>query len=171
MTYLQKVRAGVVLMLLTLVAIPSALAHAADKLPVNPTDTLASVRVSASVVQLAIGALIPVAVALLTHVNTSALTKGLLDLVLNAVSALIVQSQLADGSAVFEKSAIIVWFVGLVGSVVGYYKIWKPAKVTSSLVPVKTVDPVTKAPTLVYVPGKLANVGRKSAYLPERLAA
>lgn len=171
MTYLQKVRACVVLILLTFVAFPSALAHAADTVPVNPSDTLASVRVSASIVQLAIGALIPVIVAVLTHVNTSALTKGVLDIVLNAISALIVQSQLADGSAVFEKSAIIVWFVGLVGSLIGYYKIWKPAKVTSSLVPLKTVDPVTKAPLLTYVPGKLANVGRKSAYLPDRLAA
>lgn len=159
METLIKVRVYVALSLLTFAALSST----AFATPINGADTLASVRLSATVVQAIVSAFLPLLVGLLTHVKDSAFVKGALQLILNAVSAFVVQATLADGSAVVSKSTVMVFLVGVATSLVAYYNAWKPAGVTSSLTPVKTIDPQTQLASVSYVPGSLSTKGLRTA--------
>lgn len=117
-----------------------------------PDDTLASIRLSVLAVQALIATLIPVITGFVTKYLSR--LKGVVTLVLNAVGALIVQSQLADGSAVISQQSAIVALLGLVQSVAVYLAIWKPLGVTSSDRLVKSGDG-----KIVAVPGRLAGGG------------
>lgn len=162
MKQLSKLRWYVAMFLVTFAALTST-AFAADTVPVNGSDTLASVRLSAIVVQAIVSALLPLLVGLLTHVRDSAFLKGALQLILNAVSAFVVQATLADGSAVVSKNTVMVFLVGVGTSLVAYYNAWKPAGATSSLRPVQTIDPTTQLSTVAYVPGSLSDRGLRRA--------
>lgn len=127
-----------------------------DDAPVNLTDTAATLRVSALFIQAVVSVFIPLIVGLVTNIRDSPKVKGLIELVVGAVSALIVQATVADGSAVFSEQTFLVWLVGLGASVVAYAKAWKPANLTSSAVAVP--DP-SKPGQVVNIPGRLSGVG------------
>lgn len=124
--------------------------------PVVQTDTLASVRLSATVVMAIVSVFLPLLVGLVTTIKTHPLTKGLLEIVLAAVAAMIVQWKLADGTAIISEQTFVVWLIGLAASLVAYYKAWKPARITSSAVLVPGANN-----TVIAQPGKLASVGIK----------
>lgn len=149
---LQLLWRFVVLLVLTIIAFPSiAFATAA---PINPTDTLASVRLSAITVQAIVSVFLPLIVGFVTNIRDSAFVKGLLQLVLNAVSAFIVQTTLVDGSVAFSKQTVMVFLVGTATSLVAYYNVWKSKGITSSGVPVRQIDG-----TVMIVPGSLSKSG------------
>lgn len=154
LTYL---RAWLVLTVLWFTAF-SAVAYAADTLPVNPTDTLASVRLSAITMTFVVGSIVPLIVGFVTNIRDHAFLKGVLMLLLNAVNAVIAQATLADGSAVFSKSLLVPFIVGAAASVIAYYNAWKPLHATSSAVPVRQSDG-----TVVAVPGNLSTAGLRKA--------
>lgn len=153
----SKFRAYLILVFATFFALHT-VASAADVLPVSPTDTLASVRISATVVQAIVSVFLPLVVGFVTSIKDSAFLKGILQLVLNAVSAFIVQYTLLDGSVVFSKSTVMVFLVGTATSLVSYYNIWKTRGLTSSLVTVKQADG-----SVAHVPGQLSSVGLRKA--------
>lgn len=134
----------------TLLSVAPVFADSGD-VPVNLTDTAASLRVSALAVNALVSIFIPLLVGLATKWSTKPLVRGLLDLVIGAVSALIVQATVADGSAVLSAETFLVWLVGLGASAVAYMKAWKPAGLTSS--PVVVPGPV--AGSTMTIPGKL----------------
>lgn len=162
MKLLTLLRAWLALMALAFVALTT-FAFAADTVPVNPGDTLASVRLSATTMSFIVGAVIPLIVGFVTNVKDHAFFKGFLMLIFNALNAFITQATLADGSAVFEKATVMLFLVGTATSLVAYYNAWKPLKATSSLVPVRQLDVTTGTVTLLHVPGALSTVGLRKA--------
>lgn len=134
---------------------PSLVSAAGIAEPINGGDTVASLRVSALFVQAIVAVFIPILVGLVTNVNDQPKIKGALEIVVTAVSALIVQATLADGSAVFTEQTVLVWLVGLGASLVAYAKVWKPAGITSSAVQL----PGSAPGRVVSVPGKLSGLG------------
>lgn len=157
MKLLTLLRAWLALTALCFAALTT-LAYAADTVPVNGSDTLASVRLSATTMSFLIGAVVPLVVGFVTNIRDHAFAKGFLMLVLNAVNALITQATLADGSAVFSKALVMLFLVGTATSLVAYYNAWKPLKATSSGIPVRQPDG-----TLVVVPGALSRSGIRKA--------
>lgn len=157
MKLLTLSRAWLTVAVLAFFAMP-AVTYAADALPVNPTDTLASVRLSAVTMSFIVGAVLPLIVGLFTNVRDSAFFKGAALLVLNALAAFITQATLADGSAVFSKAAVMLFVVGTATSLVAYYNAWKPLKATSSAIPVRQVDG-----TVITMPGNLSTSGLRKA--------
>lgn len=135
-----------------LLAVPGAI-HA-DGLdptqPVDPGDTLASVRVSQWAVQFLIGTLIPILVGIVTKYGDT--WKGIALVVLSTASALISQAVVEDGSAVFSPQTLMLAGVAFIQAVASYYGFWRERGITSS--GVRQLDGTI-------VPGKLANVGRK----------
>lgn len=166
MTYLRKLLAIALAVFATILLLPS-IVFADDVQPINPTDTLASVRLSAVMVMFITGAIMPLVVGFVTNVRDHPLVKGILQLILNAVAALIVQTTLVDGSVAFSKQTVLVWAAGTAASVVAYYTAWRPAQLTSSLVPTRGVglgDGVVLAADIpAYVPGKLSTTGLRQA--------
>jgi hypothetical protein len=134
--------------------------HLAEQ-AVNPTDTLASVRLSAITVSMITGTLIPLVVGFLTNIKNSPFLKGCLQILLNGISALIIQATLVDGSAVFTKQTLVVWLTGLATALIAYYNLWKTKGITSSMV---NRDVVEDGKLFVEsTPGKLSSVGFKIA--------
>lgn len=159
MTPLRKLLIYLAGVLATFALFPS-VAFADDAQPINPTDTLASVRLSAVVVQAIVAVFLPLIVGFVTTLADSSLFKGLLQLVLNAISAFIVQYTMIDGSVVFSKQTVVVFAVGCLSSMVAYYNVWKAKGITSSLVTTTVTSDPTLGTTVVYAPGVLAGVGR-----------
>lgn len=87
---------------------------------------------SALTVTLFVSLFIPIVTGLLTKYSLSSGVKGLITLLLNAVSALIASATLADGTAVFSKSTFIAWVLALAISVATYAGVYKPLNITSS---------------------------------------
>lgn len=155
---LSKLKAYLLCMLATFAVLHST-AFAYGIAPVNPNDTLASVRISAVLVQGIIGIFLPLVVGFVTTLKDSSFTKGMLQLVLNAISSFIVQYTMLDGSVVFSKSTFFVFLTGCASSIVFYFNAWRGKGLTSSLF-TKKVTAADGSVTHVVVPGKLALVGR-----------
>lgn len=144
--------------ILAILAVPSPVFAQSDP-PLDPAgpvaldDTMASVRLSALVVTMLVGTVIPVLVGLLSRWNSK--HKGALMIVLNVATALITTATLADGTAVFSQQMLITVVPGLVTSLATYYGILKPNGITSSAVPIPGSEPGT----VTLVPGVLAEKG------------
>lgn len=95
-------------------------------------NSVSEIQISALSIQLLIGLFIPLVVGLATKYTTSSGFKALLMLVLNAVQTLIVQSTMADGTAIISKATFIQWLMALVISVSMYAGVYKPLNLTSS---------------------------------------
>jgi len=115
-----------------------------------------TIVISATGITMVVGLFIPLLNGLLTKLNTTPFKKGLLTLVLNGISAFVISSIAADGTAVISWNTFFAWFVGFIASIASYAGIWKPAHLTSSYV--KVPEPNG---TVSSVPGKLASVGVK----------
>ena len=126
--------------------------QAAAPPPVNvdTTDT-STVAIAAPVVTLIVSLLIPLVNGFFTTITTSSKVKAYATILLNAVSALITNGILSDGSAVFSSETLYTWVLGTVVSVVSYAGLYKPLDLTSSAV---------RGPAGDMVPGRLASVGR-----------
>lgn len=118
----------------------AAIASAPPPVDVDTTE-VSTVVVAAPIVTLIVSALIPLLVGLLTKATWSPVVKAVMMIVLNAVSAFVTTSMLADGTAAFSSEAFWTWLVGVIVSAVSYVVAYKPNGVTSN------------------VGGKLANVG------------
>ena len=110
------------------------LAHAEDGAPppvnVDTTDA-ATMAVAAPIVTLIVSALIPLLVGLLTKSTWSSNIKAVLMIVLNAISAFVMTSTLADGTATFSSTAFWTWLVGVIVSAVAYVVGYVPNNLTS----------------------------------------
>lgn len=95
-------------------------------------NSLERVQLSALTVQIIIATIIPLVVGLVTRYTTSSGFKALMMLVLNAVQTLIVQSTMADGQAIIDKSTFIQWVLTLLTSIGLYAGVYKPINLTSS---------------------------------------
>lgn len=101
-------------------------------MPVDPTDTAAALSLSALTVTMVISLFIPIVNGIITKATLSSWVKGLLTLILNAVSAAVVTATVADGTAVFSEQTLIATLLGLAISVATYVGVYKPAGLTSS---------------------------------------
>lgn len=165
----KSLLAGVVLLIIGLLLVGGgvSIAHAAPPAdpvgPIKPEDTLASIRLSASLVAALVGTVLPLINGFLTKLSTSSAIKGVLAIVLSAVNALITTAVLADGTAVISQQTALVALLSLVVSVATYVNLWRPLHLTSSPVTIAVNpgnNPSIPAPSAVAViPGKLANVG------------
>lgn len=160
---MRKVVAVLTALLTALVFIPSAtfaLSPDPDP-PVDPAgpidlgDTVGSIRVSAQLVTLIVGAFVPLLAGFLTTWKSK--HAGALMILLNIANSAIVTAILADGTAVFSQQMIVNIVPGVVGSLGAYYGILKPRGVTSSPVSV----PGPKPGEVVMVPGMLNRYGIK----------
>lgn len=112
-----------------------------------------SLELSATTVAFVVATLIPIAVGLLSRLESR--YKGPLMILLNAVNALVTNAVLEDGTAVVSQSMLTTFVTGLIGSLAMYYGVWKPLGVTSSAVQVPGSSPgETKS-----IPGKLSDKG------------
>lgn len=95
-------------------------------------NSVSEIQISALSVQLLIGLFIPMVVGLATKYGTSSGFKAVLMLVLNAVQTLIVQTTMADGTAIVSKETFIQWLMALMVSIGMYAGVYKPLDITSS---------------------------------------
>jgi hypothetical protein len=96
----------------------------------KPALTLDAVTVT-----IVVSAVLPILTGLITRITLPSWAKGLITLLLNAITALIVANRASDGSATFSKDTLILAAVGFVVSVATYAGILKPAGVSSSSSP------------------------------------
>lgn len=100
-----------------------------------------NIQLKSWIVMIVAGSVIPLVTAFLTKVNAHSLLKGMITVVLTAVTALIAQATVNDGIAVISKQAVILWFVGLAQAEVAYYAAWKPANAPANLAPTFGLGP------------------------------
>lgn len=103
----------------------------AQEASVPGTETAAFV-ISAPVVVVILGTVVPLVTGLLTKYTLSPGIKGLITVLLNAVVAAITTAIVADGSAVFSNQTLLTFVLGLVSSTAAYYNVWKPNGLTSN---------------------------------------
>ena len=125
----------------------------------DPSNTLGTIRLSATVMQIVIGIILPLVVGGVTNFKDHPLIKGGLQIALSAVSAVIVQWTMVDGSLVFSRQTFVIWTIGLATSLVAYVNAWKPAGLTSSAIQVPGPTPGT----VISIPGKLSEIGLRRA--------
>lgn len=119
-----------------ILATPSIAAAQAD---IQPTDTVASLELSALTVTAVVSLFIPIVVGLITKADLNTLWKGAINIVLSAVNAAIVTATVADGTAVFSKETLIAAFFGMVVSLATYLQVYKPLDTNSKLLPTKGI--------------------------------
>lgn len=101
--------------------------------PVDPGNTLASVHLSAVVVTLLVGTVIPLVSGLISKANSK--WTGLATIILNAITALVVTATLSDGTAVFSQQSLLTAFSGIASSIAIYYSVWKPNNLHNNVTP------------------------------------
>lgn len=101
--------------------------------PVTPENTLASVQISAAVVTILVGTVIPVVSGFISKADSK--FTGIATIVLNAISSVLVTSMMADGTAVISQQTFITFVTGLIGSLAMYYQVWRPLNITNKITP------------------------------------
>lgn len=96
-----------------------------------------SLELNASLVTMIVAYLIPLLTGLITKIDTTAMWKGLVTLVLNLVSAAIVTATVADGTAVWSTETLLTALGGFAVSIVSYLGLFKPVAINGKLVPDK----------------------------------
>ena len=96
--------------------------------------------ISAPAVTLIAAIVIPLLNGVLTKATWSSWVKGLVTLILNGVVALFTTGRLADGTAVFGEQMLFTWFLGFATSMLTYLGVYRPARITSSVVEVNGVE-------------------------------
>lgn len=91
--------------------------------------------VSALVVSIILGTVLPIVVGIVTKINAPSKLKGALLTALNALQAWIVSAVALDGSAVFTKDSALLFALGMVTSLATYYGVYKPNDVPLKLAP------------------------------------
>jgi hypothetical protein len=124
------------------------------------------ITINAVLVTAITGALIPIAVGLVTHSKASSRFKSLLSVVLNAIQALIVSSVISDGSALISKDTLILWVMGVVTSTATYIGVWKPTELIKVLLPNFGLGGPTAAPEAVSAPSETPPVDSVRSDLP-----
>lgn len=137
--------------------------HFIQEATVAPSDTLAQVRLSVVMVTMITGAVMPLLVGLVTNIRDSSFVKGVLQLVLNTVSAFILQATMVDGSVAFSKQTAVVALVGMITSMVAYYNVWKAKGITSSAFMKLVPNPQEGSEKQVLARGKLSDTGLRPA--------
>lgn len=100
--------------------------------PVKLDDTIASLQLSATLVNAVINGFIPIVTGLLSR-STWRL-KGLITLALSTIASMVVTGTMADGTAIISQQAALNAVVGFLVAVASYVSIWRPARVTSSVI-------------------------------------
>jgi hypothetical protein len=116
----------------TLVMIAGSVASAADLVT---EDTAAQIKISALIVAVVAGYVIPIITSLLTHVDATAGIKQFVTALLSAVSAFLTSVTLADGSAVFSYETLLFAVLGFISAQVAYVGFWKPHALNTRIAP------------------------------------
>lgn len=95
------------------------------------------------VVTIVTGLLMPFLVALVTKVNASPATKGVIGVVLAFVAALVERAMLADGTAVFTAGLLLDVGAVYVPQLVSYFGVWKHVDINSKVAPTVGIGPST----------------------------
>jgi hypothetical protein len=103
------------------------------------------VTISALIVTVLIGCVIPIVVGLITKLDASSKLKGAFLLVLNLVQGALIAGTTTTGDAVFTKDSLILFAVGVATSLATYYGVYKPADVPTKLAPEFGIGPKTDA--------------------------
>ena len=88
--------------------------------------------IAAPVLTIIVALVIPLINGLLTKVTLPGAVKGVITILLNAIWAFIATATTAEGTAVFSRTTLYTAVLGSVISVVTYFNIYKPMKLTSS---------------------------------------
>lgn len=98
-----------------------------------------TITLSAFLVTLVVGYLLPLGTALLTKLRASASVKQLITAVLSAVNGFIVTSTVQDGTAVFSKETLLFAILSFVTANVGYVYTFKPHGLDEKMAPHKGI--------------------------------
>jgi putative effector of murein hydrolase LrgA (UPF0299 family) len=98
----------------------------------TPVAAVPVFTLSAFVVSLVVGTLIPILTGIVTKASLSSGVKGLITLVLSMVSAAVTAAVVSDGSAVFSRDTLLLFFITFVQGIAAYYGVLKPLGVTST---------------------------------------
>jgi len=106
-------------------------AVAADGDPVTPTtgEVLTMSFAAWTIVQ---SFVVPLVVGVLTRVAASGPLKVVVQIVVNALGALLGNVVVLDGVAVLSVPTLVMWGLGVAGTVAAHYGVWKPIEVTGS---------------------------------------
>ena len=117
-----------------IVGAPVATVFAQDAPPPVTTDveSVSAFVIASPIVTLIVSLLIPLINGLVTTRRTAGWVKGVVTILLNAISALITNGMIADGSSVFSSATLYTAILGTTISVVSYFQLWRPLNLTSS---------------------------------------
>lgn len=90
---------------------------------------------SAVLVTVVVGTILPLLVGLVTKLEASSRLKGALLVVLNVVQGVVIAATAADGSATFTVDTLVLFGVGVLVSLLSYYGVYKPNEVPAKLAP------------------------------------
>lgn len=108
-----------------------AMASAPPPVHADTTDT-STLTLAAPLVTIIVSVLIPLLNGILTKVTTRAGIKAAILIILNAVSALIINGMVSDGSSTFSSTTIYNFVLGTVISIATYVGVYKPIQMTSN---------------------------------------
>lgn len=98
-----------------------------------------TITLSAFIVTLLVGYVIPLATALLTKVSASAGVKQFVTALLAAINGFVVTATMQDGTAVFSKQSLLFAILSFITANVGYVAGWKPHAIDSKVAPTKGI--------------------------------
>ena len=99
------------------------------------TSVTSHIQFDAFTVTALVSLAIPVLTGLLTKINAAPAVKQVVTIVLAAINTLIVQSTLADGTAVISKENGLLWAVSTGIAITSYLGIYKPHDANAKLSP------------------------------------
>lgn len=78
------------------------------------------------------GLIVPLVVGILVKATANSTFKVLVQIIVNAIGALIGSVVILDGVATISKATILMWAVATIATISTHYGIWKPTGVTGS---------------------------------------
>lgn len=109
----------------------SVLADAAQATANSPYQ----IRLPAALTTVIVGALLPLLVALVTHIRAHSALKATLLALFSAAAGLIVQATVDDGTAVLSAQGFALAAVTFASGVVAYFGAWRAANAPAKLAP------------------------------------
>lgn len=93
------------------------------------------IRMPAALVTAIVGGLLPLLVALVTKINAHSALKATLLALFSAVTGLIVQATIDDGTAVLSAQGFALAFGAFASGVIAYFGLWRAGNAPAKLAP------------------------------------
>lgn len=104
-----------------------AIAHAQEVPGDAPVvEVLETITLNATIVLLLVNFALPILNGIILRANPRPLVAQILSAATAAVTALVVQNQQTDGSAVFSTQTLLLWGVAFGTQIASYLGVWKP---------------------------------------------